>query len=102
MGAGVGGYFAAPLRGTLLYMTFGTYGIAGYARLAHRLYSHAAMRRPHRKIPALVPTPLRGVRRHRAANVGNVPYAAHIPHAATRRPVPGYGLSGRMGRMVVQ
>ena len=29
-----GRHFAAPLRGTLLYMAFWTYGIGGYARLA--------------------------------------------------------------------
>ena len=29
-----GGYFVAPLCGTLLYMAFVTYGIGGYARLA--------------------------------------------------------------------
>ena len=31
---GTGGYFVAPLCGTLLYMAFVTYGIGGYARLA--------------------------------------------------------------------
>ena len=35
-----GGNFVVPLCGTILYIAFSTYGIGGYARLAHRLCSH--------------------------------------------------------------
>ena len=45
-------FCSAATRHIIIYMTFATYGIAGYARLAHRLSSHMryahAAHRPRR------------------------------------------------------
>ena len=51
-----------PRCGLILGDGLRTYGIGGYARLAHRLCSHAATRRP---VPAFPPVPSAFVLPHR-------------------------------------